>query len=158
MICILGSLELPVLCLVFMAQPFPYLVPLPGWVWNSASNPTAADQPKRLLFLRNFLALCAGSQPSLSDLETSAWLPRAFAGKVCTQYPCRLSASFQKRRGTEGELVTPIESLGILTEGGQQVRGPGRRGLFSSQRSRLSTEQDQLFLKVRERSTSHVSI
>lgn len=63
MICILGSLELPVLCLVFMAQPFPYLVPLPGWVWNSASNPTAADQPKRLLFLRNFLALCEGSFP-----------------------------------------------------------------------------------------------
>lgn len=27
MICILGSLELPVLCLVFMAHPFPYLVP-----------------------------------------------------------------------------------------------------------------------------------
>lgn len=134
MICILGSLELPVLCLVFMAQPFPYLGPLPGWVWNSASNPTVADQPKRLLFLRNFLALCEGSfppqglKPSLSDLETSAWLPRAFAGKVCTQYPCRLSASFQKRRGTEGELVTPIESLGILTEGGQQVRGPGGGG------------------------------
>lgn len=39
MICILGSLELPVLCLVFIAQPFPYLVPIPGWFWTSESNP-----------------------------------------------------------------------------------------------------------------------
>jgi hypothetical protein len=57
MICILGSLELPVLCLVFMAQPFPYLVPPTGWFGSSASNPTVPGQPKRLLFLRNFLAL-----------------------------------------------------------------------------------------------------
>lgn len=58
---------------------------------------------------------------ALPDLEISAWLPRALAGKVCTQYPSRLSGSFQKGRGTEGELVTPIESLDISTEGGQQV-------------------------------------
>lgn len=85
MICILGSSELPVLCLVFMAQPFPYLVLLPGWFWNSASNPTVPGQPKRLLFLRNFLALHGEFFPhrvaSLPGLDTSASFPGPMIGK-----------------------------------------------------------------------------
>lgn len=59
MICILGSLELPVLCLVFMVQPFPYLVPLPGWFGNLASNPTA----KTAFVSKKVLALSEGSFP-----------------------------------------------------------------------------------------------